>query len=142
VAQAGRGAGAGYSGTALVAKLGIKPGATIALLNAPAGLDGLLGPLPGVSVRRRLGGRFDVIVCFLDRRRDLERRIESLRGALQPDGGLWLAWPKRSSGVATDLDENVLREVVLPSGLVDNKVCAIDATWSGLRFVWRRELRV
>ena len=123
------------------AKLGIKPGATIALVNAPAGFDGLLGPLPGVSVRRRLGGRFDVIVCFLGRRRDLERRIESVPAALQPDGGLWLAWPKRSSGVATDLDETVLREVVLPTGLVDNKVCAIDATWSGLRFVWRRELR-
>jgi hypothetical protein len=125
----------------LAAKLGIKPGATMALLNAPAGFDELLGPLPGVSVRRRLGGRFDVIVCFLGRRRDLERRIESVRAALQPDGGLWLAWPKRSSGVATDLDENVLRELVLPTGLVDNKVCAIDATWSGLRFVWRRELR-
>jgi hypothetical protein len=141
VAQAGRVAGVGYSGTPLPAKLGIKPGATIALLNAPAGFDDLLVPLPAVSVRRRLGGRFDVIVCFLDRRRDLERRIESLRPALQPDGGLWLAWPKRSSAIATDLDENVLREVVLPTGLVDNKVCAIDATWSGLRFVWRRELR-
>jgi hypothetical protein len=94
-----------------------------------------------VGVRRRLGGRLDVIVCFLTRRRELERRIEPLRAALQPAGGLWLAWPKRSSGVATDLDENVLREIVLPTGLVDNKVCAIDATWSGLRFVLRRQLR-
>ena len=139
--MAARAAGAGYSGTALPTKLGIKPGATVALLNAPPGFEEQLGPLPSASVRRRLGGRFDVIVCFLGRRRDLERRIDSLRAALQPDGGLWLAWPKRSSGVATDLDENALREVVLSTGLVDNKVCAIDATWSGLRFVWRRELR-
>ena len=141
--QAARGPdrGAGYSGTPLPAKLGIKPGATIALLNAPAGFDELLGPLTDVSVRRRLGGRFDVIVCFLTRRRELERRIGPLRSALRPDAGLWLTWPKRSSGVATDVSENVLREVVLPTGLVDNKVCAIDETWSGLRFVWRRELR-
>jgi hypothetical protein len=133
--------GLGYSGTPLHKKLGIKPGHAVALLSAPAGFEQALGAPPDVSVRRRLGGKLDVIVCFLTRRRELERRFEGISAALHPDGGLWIAWPKRSSGVVTDLDENTLREVVLPTGYVDNKVCAIDATWSGLRFVLRRELR-
>ena len=83
----------------------------------------------------------DVIVFFATARRELERRFPKLAGALDPAGALWIAWPKRSSGVATDLTEDVLREVGLPAGLVDNKVCAIDDTWSGLRVVWRKENR-
>jgi hypothetical protein len=129
---------AGYSGTPLVSKLGIKPGATLGLIGAPDGFDGRLGELPGgVTVRRRLQGQLDVIVAFYVERSVLERRLPALRGALQPAGGLWVAWPKRASGVATDVSETVVRELGLAAGLVDNKVCAIDAVWSGLRLVYR-----
>ena len=129
---------AGYSGTPLVSKLGIKPGATLGLIGAPDDFDRTLGELPdGVAVRRRLQGRLDVIVAFYVERSVLERRLPALRGALQPAGGLWLAWPKRASGVATDLSDTVVRELGLAAGLVDNKVCAIDAVWSGLRLVYR-----
>lgn len=130
---------AGYSGTPLVRKLGIKDGARLGLIGAPDGFAETLGELPpGVRVRRRLGGqRFDVIVAFFDRRAELERRLPSLAGALEPAGGLWIAWPKRASGVATDVTENVVRELGLAAGLVDNKVCAVDQVWSGLRLVYR-----
>ena len=128
----------GYSGTTLVNKLGIKPGTTLALIGAPDDFDGTLGELPdGVAVRRRLQGPLDVIVAFFADSSALERRLPALRGALTPAGGLWVAWPKRASGVATDLNETVVRELGLAAGLVDNKVCAIDAVWSGLRFVYR-----
>jgi hypothetical protein len=122
----------------LVRKLGIKPGARLALLHAPDGFDGVLGELPeGVALRRRLRGPSDVIVSFHVDQIELQRRLPALRAALSHDGGLWLAWPKRSSGVATDLGEGEVRRLGLDAGLVDNKVCAIDATWSGLRFVYR-----
>ena len=99
----------------------------------------VLGKLPdGAQVHTRLRGRFDVIVAFATRRAALERRLPALRAALEPAGGLWLAWPKRASGVATDLGDHEIRTLGLASGLVDNKVCAIDETWSGLRFVYRR----
>jgi hypothetical protein len=129
---------AGYSGTPLVKKLGIKPGATLGLIGAPDDFDRTLGELPDdVAVRRRLQGRLDVIVAFYAERSALERRLPALRDALEPSGGLWLAWPKRASGVTTDLSDNVVRELGLAAGLVDNKVCAIDAVWSGLRLVYR-----
>ncbi len=129
---------AGYSGTPLPQKLGIEPGARIALLNAPPGFGGTLGELPeGVAVRCRARGPFDVIVHFTTSERDLRKRFERLARALEPAGGLWIAWPKRASGVPTDLTDNIVREVGLMAGLVDNKVCAIDETWSGLRFVIR-----
>ena len=129
---------AGYSGTPLPRKLGIKPGHRLGLIGAPEGFDATLGELPeDVAVRRRLQGRFDVAVAFFVERRALERRLTALKGALEPAGGLWIAWPKRTSGVSTDLDDNVVRELGLAAGLVDNKVCAIDAVWSGLRFVYR-----
>jgi hypothetical protein len=132
------GLAAGYSGTPLVRKLGIKPEARLGLIGAPDGFAGVLGELPpGVTVRRRVQGVFDVIVVFGTRRADLERRLPALRAALDQGGGLWVAWPKRSSGVATDLGDGPVRELGLAAGLVDNKVCAIDATWSGLRFVYR-----
>jgi hypothetical protein len=129
---------AGYSGTPLVRKLGIKPGARLALIGAPDGFDATLGELPAdVAVRRAVRGPLDVIVAFFVDLSRLERRLPALRTALQPAGGLWIAWPKRASGVATDLTEDVVRELGLASGLVDNKVCAIDAVWSGLRLVYR-----
>ena len=129
---------AGYSGTPLPRKLGIRPGARLALIGAPDGFDAVLDALPdGVQVRTRLRGRFDVIVAFATRRAVLVRRLDALTRALEPDGGLWLAWPKRSSGFATDLTETDVRALGLATGLVDNKVCAIDETWSGLRFVYR-----
>jgi len=129
---------AGYSGTPLPRKLGIKPQARVGLIGAPYDFDEVLGELPpGVSVRRRARGTFDVIVVFVQKRSELERRLPVLKKALDQAGGLWVAWPKRSSGVATDLGERIVRELGLASGLVDNKVCAIDATWSGLRFVYR-----
>ncbi len=129
---------AGYSGTPLPRKLGIKPGHAVAFPGAPEGFAAMLEPLPdGVRVRRRARGPLDVIVCFVDRRAVLERRLPALRAALDPAGGLWFAWPKRASGVPTDVTEDVVREAGLAAGLVDNKVCAIDATWSGLRLVVR-----
>jgi hypothetical protein len=129
---------AGYSGTPLVRKLGINPGSRLGLLRAPGGFDTTLGELPyGVSVRRRARGPLDVIVAFYSRRSELEQRLPALRACLDPAGGLWIAWPKRASGVATDVSENVVRELGLAAGLVDNKVCAIDEVWSGLRLVFR-----
>jgi hypothetical protein len=130
---------AGYSATPLAQKLGITEGSTLLLVDAPSGV---VTPLPsGVTVKRQARGRADVVVAFFTDRRAFERRIESLGRMIFPAGGLWLAWPKRSSGVPTSVDENVVREVALPLGLVDNKVCAINETWSGLRVVWRREAR-
>lgn len=129
---------AGYSGTPLVRKLGIKAGARLALIGAPDGFPAELGELPeDVSVRSRSRGPLDVIVAFFVRRSDLESRLPVLARALDPAGGLWVAWPKRASGVETDLSENVVRGLGLTGGLVDNKVCAIDEVWSGLRFVYR-----
>ncbi len=129
----------GYSGTPLAKKLGIAEGSKVALLGAPTGV---MDALPaGVTVKRQARGSADVVVGFFTERRELERRIEALARMIYPDGGLWIAWPKRGSGVATTVNENVVREVSLPLGLVDNKVCAIDETWSGLRVVWRLNRR-
>ena len=132
----------GYSGTPLPRKLGMKEGSRVAVLDAPNDFTDTLGTLPdGVTVRERLRGPLDVIVCFVVRRADLERRIDRLQAALDPAGRLWIAWPKRASKVETDMTEDVVRDVALPLGLVDNKVAAIDETWSGLQLVIRRELR-
>ncbi len=129
----------GYSGTPLLKKLGIGEGSNVALLGAP---PGVMDELPaGVTVKRQARGSADVVVGFFTERRKLEQRIEVLARMIYPDGGLWIAWPKRASGVATTVNENVVREVSLPLGLVDNKVCAIDETWSGLRVVWRLNRR-
>lgn len=133
---------AGYSGTPLPKKLGIREGARVAFPGEPENFRTALGTLPdGVDVRGRARGPLDVIVAFFTRRADLAGRLDRLVANLEPDGGLWIAWPKRSSGVETDITEDVVREVALPRGLVDNKVCAIDETWSGLRLVARLENR-
>ena len=134
---------AGYSGTPLAKKLGIKEGHRVAFPGAPSGFGALLGDLPdGARVTARATGPLDVIVFFAANRAQLERRFDALKNALTPAGGFWIAWPKRSSGVPTDLTEDVVREVALERGLVDNKVCAIDDTWSGLRLVYRLADRV
>lgn len=124
----------GYSGRPLAEKLGHKPGALLDVLFAPGPIDGL--PAPNGS-----GGPVDVLVAFFDTRADLERELAGLAARIFPAGGLWIAWPKRTSGVRTDIGEQTIRDVALPMGLVDNKVCAIDQTWSGLRLVWRKERR-
>jgi hypothetical protein len=130
---------AGYSGTALPRKLGIKPGHRVLLLRAPDGFaEDTLGELPeGVKVGTRASGVADVIVSFHLRREELAERMPKLRERMDPAAGLWIAWPKRASKVATDLTEDVVRELALANTLVDNKVCAIDETWSGLRLVIR-----
>ena len=135
-------ASAGYSGTPLPQKLGIKEAHQVAVIGAPRGFA--LGSLPmGVALRQSLAGKtlLDVLVVFVTRRADLVARIAACRPRMQQAAGLWIAWPKRASGVATDITEDTVREVALPTGLVDNKVCAIDETWSGLRLVIRKELR-
>jgi hypothetical protein len=131
-----------YSGTPLVRKLGFKPGMRALYVAAPAGLPGLIGELPdGVRVLARATAGLDLVLLFVTERRELARRLPGLHGKLASDGMIWVAWPKRASKVATDVTEDVVREVALPRGLVDVKVCAIDATWSGLKLVIRRELR-
>jgi hypothetical protein len=134
---------AGYSGTTLPKKLGIVADSTVALVGAPDGVSsGLVAGLPdGVIVKRQARGKADVVVAFFTERREFERRLDALVRMIFPAGGLWVAWPKRASRLATTMDENVVRAAALPLGLVDNKVCAIDETWTGLRVVWRRERR-
>jgi hypothetical protein len=137
------GVGAGYSGTPLARKLGITEGSTIAALGeAPADLVALLEPLPpGVRWKRSARPPLDLAVVFFTRRAEVAKRWPAVTAAVGPEGTVWVAWPKRSSGVATDLTEDAFRADLLPSGWVDVKVCAIDDTWSGLKFVLRKELR-
>jgi hypothetical protein len=132
----------GYSGTPLPRKLGIKPGHLVALVNAPAGFAQSLGDLPGVELTEDLAAiACDVIVYFVTWQADLAAELGRLRQRMAPACGLWVAWPKRAAKVPTDMSDHAVRDVALPTGLVDNKVCAIDETWSGLRLVIRRELR-
>jgi hypothetical protein len=134
---------AGYSGTPLPRKLGIKPGHAVAVLGGPAGFADGLAALSGADVAQDLSGEgpLDVLVTFVRWREELEAQLPGLRKRMAPACGLWIAWPKRAARVPTDMTEHVVREVALPTGLVDNKVCAIDEVWSGLRLVIRRELR-
>ncbi len=130
---------AGYSGTPLPRKLGISPGDEVALVGAPDSFYDTLGALQDVTFRSDLAedALYDVIIAFVTERAELESQLPRLRSQMAPACGLWIAWPKRSSRVPTDLTDEVIREVALPTGLVDNKVCAIDQTWSGLRLVIR-----
>jgi hypothetical protein len=120
---------AGYSGAPLPQKLGLKNGSRLLLVDPPEGFD--------LGVRPVAADEYDVILLFVSWQEDLLRQLEPMIGLLADRGGLWIAWPKRASKVPTDITENTLRDIILPLGLVDNKVCAIDATWSGLRFVRR-----
>ncbi len=133
---------AGYSNTALVRKLGIKPGQTLFVRNAPVDYAGLLGGLPqGVRLLARCTGRPDLIHHFTRSRAELGRALAGYRERVAEDGTIWVSWPKKASGVASTVTEDVVRELALPLGLVDVKVCAVDETWSGLKLVIRKALR-
>ncbi len=127
----------GYSGKPLVAKLGIKPEMRIAILQAPRGYERTLGKVPRIWRKRSAAGSLDFVQFFTSEKRELERRFAALARALAPAGMLWISWPKKASGVATDLTEDVIRVIGLAHGLVDVKVAAVDNVWSGLKFVRR-----
>jgi hypothetical protein len=135
---------AAYSGTPLPRKLGIGEGDEVALIGAPGWLEDQIGELPDIaSLHTNLAdeARYDVIVAFVTGRAELEAELPRLRVRMAPACGLWIAWPKRAARTPTDMTDDVVREVALPTGLVDNKVCAIDDVWTGLRLVIRRENR-
>jgi hypothetical protein len=133
---------AGYSGTPLAKKLGVKPGCGVLLLGAPVDFEDVLdAPVEAILTRKAGKGPYDVILFFTRERAGLERELAGLRKKMAPACGLWICWPKKASKVPTDMTEDIVREVALPTGLVDNKVCAIDEVWSGLRLVIRKELR-
>jgi hypothetical protein len=132
----------GYSGTPLAKKLGIKPGGRIAALNAPPGYEELLAPVPlNVSFVKNVTEQVDVVHLFIDTRAALAAQLARNLPRIRPDASIWVSWPKKSSGVTTDVTDNVVRAVALPMGLVDIKVCAVDDTWSGLKLVIRKENR-
>lgn len=132
---------AGYSGTPLPKKLGIEEGMIVGIIDAPDHFDLDPGDLPDGVVTHRAVRPADVYLLFATRISDAERGFRRAMTMLPADGAIWVAWPKKTSGVETDIGGNTLREKFLPTGMVDNKVCAIDETWSGLRFVVRRENR-
>lgn len=133
---------AGYSGTPLAKKLGIGAGMTLHAARAPASFVDMLGPLDAVTWKRQLRSPIDLAVAFFTKAADVTARWPQLTAAVGHQGVIWVAWPKKSSGVATDLTEDTLRTLLLPTGWVDVKVCAIDDTWSGLKWVLRKELRL
>ena len=128
-----------FSRTPLSKKLGIKEESTVVVRHAPKGFE--LDVSSSVVVRRRARARADVILAFYVERSRLEAEIEGLAQLIVPSGGLWVAWPKKASGVATTMTDHVVRDIALPLGLVDNKVCALDVTWTALRLVWRLRVR-
>ncbi|HJP81993.1 MAG TPA: hypothetical protein VJ835_00685 [Fimbriimonadaceae bacterium] len=125
---------AGYSGTPLPKKLGIKPDSRVSIVRAVPGFEAAIEPF------QLADSTIDILIAFCQTRAELEA-ISERRIEIEPDGSIWICWPKKSSKLPTEITENLLRDVLLPTGLVDNKVCAIDDQWSGLRFVWRKELR-
>ena len=133
---------AGYSGTPLPQKLGIKPGTIVVAIDAPENYRKLLGQIPsGVNFATRPVGNSKFIHLFVKERRVLAKHLQSLRYKIAEDAAVWVSWPKKSSGVPTDITEDVIRAVALPIGFVDIKVCAVDETWSGLKLMIRRENR-
>jgi hypothetical protein len=132
----------GYSGTPLAKKLGIRAGSRLFLHAAPENYRELLAPLPqGVRTVARLDADTDIIHAFASQRAALGELLRSVRSRMRPDAALWVSWPKRTSAVATDISEDVIRKLALAMGLVDIKVCAVDETWSGLKLVIRKALR-
>jgi len=133
---------AGYSGTPLAQKLGLKDGHVVTIVNEPAGFRSLLDVgNDEVMFKQSLRGPVDIVIVFLTEEIEMRKRRELMAKAIFPDGAIWVAWPKKASKVPTDITEDTVRDVFLPHGLVDNKVCAIDETWSGLRVVWRAQRR-
>ena len=133
---------AGYSGTPLPQKLGIKPGTIVVTIDAPENYRKLLGQIPsGVNFATRPVGKTRFVHLFSIERRGLQTHLQSLRQKIADDAAVWVSWPKKSSGVPTDITEDVIRAVALPLGFVDIKVCAVDETWSGLKLMIRREKR-
>jgi len=132
---------AGYSGTPLPQKLGIKPGRTVVVINEPPQYRKLLGKLDHVTFSNRIAANSGFVHFFTTRRRELARTLSILRRKISEEGTIWISWPKKSANVPTEITEDVIREVALPLGLVDVKVCAVDETWSGLKLMIRRENR-
>ncbi len=133
---------AGYSGTPLSKKLGIKPGSRVRTLRAPDNYAALLAPIPDdVVISPSIRSNIDIWHLFTNSRSRLEAELPRMIRAISPDGMIWVSWPKKSSGVASSVTEDTIRELALPLGLVDVKVCAVDETWSGLKLVVRKELR-
>lgn len=133
---------AGYSGTPLAKKLGIKPGQRMSAPGAPANYQKLLAPLPeGVDIAARVGKTTGLVHLFTKSKAELAKYLEAWLKVLPPDAAIWVSWPKKTSKVPTDITEDTIRAVALPMGLVDIKVCAVDETWSGLKLVMRKELR-
>ena len=133
---------AGYSGKPITQKLGIKPGFRIFVAGNPAPYDQIVGKLPdAATIAARLGKQLDMIHVFAIAQTVLANKLADYRKAIEPNGMIWVSWPKKTSRLSTDLTDNAVRDIALPLGLVDVKVCAVDATWSGLKFVIRRELR-
>ena len=133
---------AGYSGTPLFKKLGMKPDFRICVKNEPANYRGLVSEMVDQAVfSTRLSGMFDLIHFFTSSRKEFEVQLPKLKNKIYQDGAIWISWPKKASKVETDMTENVIRDVCLPLGLVDVKVCAVDEIWSGLKLVIRKELR-
>lgn len=129
----------GYAGAPLPKKLGVKANSVIALVHAPDGFESLLADLPeGAQLRKSLRGKSDLTLWFVTRRSELERRIEKMVSRSK-NGGLWIIWPKQASGVDSDLTQNIVRRTGLAAGMVDFKIAAIDETWSGLRFSFRKD---
>ncbi len=133
---------AGYSGTPLAKKLGIKESGNVLSVGAPKEYRHMLEPLPkGVTFQARLTGATDIVHLFTTKRAELEKSLAKYREELRPDGMVWVSWPKKAAKVLTDITEDTIREVALPMGFVDVKVCAVDDVWSGLKLVIRKELR-
>jgi hypothetical protein len=133
---------AGYSGTPLPQKLGIKPGLMVVTINAPANYRRLLGQIPdSVTFSERLKSGSSFVHLFTSRRSEMQKKMSILRDKISDNGAVWVSWPKKSSGISTDVTEDVIREIALPLGFVDIKVCAVDETWSGLKLMIRRENR-
>lgn len=132
----------GYSGTPLARKLGIREGCRLLVVNPPHDHAALLAPMPaGVTFESRLSARTDVVHVFADSRAALAADLARLRAGIRADAAIWVSWPKKASKVATDVTEDTIREIALPLGLVDIKVCAVSEVWSGLKLVIRKELR-
>jgi hypothetical protein len=132
----------GYSGKPLAAKLGIKEGAEVYVTGAPEDYLTLIAPLPdGVAISSKFSKKTNLVHLFTVRKNELARALQSFRAKLDPDAVVWISWPKKSSKVPTDITEDTVREVALPLGFVDIKVCAVTEVWSGLKLVVRKELR-